>query len=292
MILVTGATGTVGREVLRALQGLGQPVRSASTDPGKAKKTLQAAGLHADDTVRLEFGDKSSYTAAFAGVDKVFLMRPPKLTKINREMLPALEVARAQGVRHVVFMSVQGAEKNPLVPHRRVEAYLKTSTFDVTILRPSFFMQNLSGVHAQDVREHDEIFVPAGHGRTNFIDARDVGTVAAKVLTEAGHSGKHSGKAYELTGSVALSYTEVAQIFSDVLGRRVSYTNPNPLTFYRRMRSRGLPRGYIFVMLALYSACRFGLAAGTTADTATLLGRNPIGLRQFVTDYQDSFAHA
>ncbi len=215
-------------------------------------------------------------------------MRPPQLTKINREMLPALEVARAQGVRHVVFMSVQGAEKNPLVPHRRVEDYLKTSDFEVTILRPSFFMQNLSGVHAQDVREHDEIFVPAGHGRTNFIDARDVGAVAAKVLTEAGHD----GKAYELTGSVALSYTEAAQIFSDVLGRRVSYTNPNPLTFYRRMRSRGLPRGYIFVRLALYSACRFGLAAGTTADTATLLGRGPLSLRQFVTDYQDGFARA
>ena len=287
MILVTGATGTVGREVLSVLQSSGQPVRSASTDPGRAKAALQAAGLRADDDdmVRLEFGDSGSYEGAFTGVDSVFLMRPPQLTNVKRDMLPALEVARAQGVRRVVFMSVQGAEKNPLVPHRRVEDYLKTSAFEVTILRPSFFMQNLSGVHAQDVRERDEIFVPAGHGRTSFIDARDIGAVAAKVLTEAGYS----GKAYELTGSAALSYAEAAQIFSDVLGKRVIYADPNPLSFYRRMRSRGLPRGYIFVMLALYSACRFGLAGRVTADTATLLGREPISLAQFVSDYKIKF---
>ena len=297
MILVTGATGTVGREVLSVLQRSGQPVRSASTDPGRARAALEAAGLRADtgadDTVRLEFGDSGSYEGAFTGIDSVFLMRPPQLTNVKRDMLPALEVARAQGVRRVVFMSVQGAEKNPLVPHRRVEDYLKTSAFEVTILRPSFFMQNLSGVHAQDVRERGEIFVPAGHGRTSFIDARDIGAVAAKVLTEAGQSGKYtgeySGKAYELTGSAALSYAEAAQIFSDVLGKRVTYADPNPLSFYRRMRSRGLPRGYILVMLALYSACRFGLAGRVTADTATLLGQEPISLAQFVSDYQASF---
>ena len=297
MILVTGATGTVGREVLSVLQSSGQPVRSASTDPGRAKAALEAAGLRADtgadtgaDIVRLEFGDSGSYEGAFAGIDSVFLMRPPQLTNVKRDMLPALEVARAQGVRRVVFMSVQGAEKNPLVPHRRVEDYLKTSAFEVTILRPSFFMQNLSGVHAQDVRERGEIFVPAGHGRTSFIDARDIGAVAAKVLTEAGQSGKYTGKAYELTGSAALSYAEAAQIFSDVLGKRVTYADPNSLSFYRRMRSRGLPRGYILVMLALYSACRFGLAGRVTADTATLLGREPISLAQFVSDYRASFA--
>ena len=285
MILVTGATGTVGREVLRALQGSGQPVRSASTDPARAKKTLQKAGLQADDTVRLEFGDASSYKTAFTGVDRVFLMRPPQTINVKRDMIPALEVARAQGVKRVVFMSVQGAEKNPLVPHRRVEAYLATSAFATTSLHPSFFMQNLSGVHAADVREHREIFVPAGHGKTSFIDARDVGAVAAKVLTEAGHT----GKAYELTGRAALTYTEAARIFSEVLGKRVRYANPNPLRFYRRMRSRGLGRTYILVMIALYSACRFGLAGNVTADTRTLLSREPLSLAQFVADYRAEF---
>ncbi len=287
-ILVTGATGTVGREVVRALQTLEQPVRVSSTDPDRAKQLLAASGLKVDDAVRLEFGDAQSYSAAFTGVDKVFLMRPPQTTAIKKEMLPALEAARTEGVQQIVFMSLQGAEKNPVVPHRQVERHLETSAFDYTLLRPSFFMQNLAGVHAEDIRAYNEIFVPAGRGRTSFIDARDIGAVAAKVLTEAGHT----RRAYELTGSVALTYAEVAQLFSDVLGREIRYTSPDPLAFYRRMRSRGLTRGYILVMAALYSACRFGLAAHTTDDTRSLLGREPISITQFAADYRDVFTAA
>lgn len=287
-ILVTGATGTVGREVVRALQTLGQPVQVSSTDPDRAKQLLTARGLEVEGVVRLEFGDAKSYPDAFTGVEKVFLMRPPQTTAIKKEMLPALGAAKAQGVQQIVFMSLQGAEKNPVVPHRRIEDYLKTSGFAYTLLRPSFFMQNLAGVHAEDVRLHHEIFVPAGHGRTSFIDARDIGAVAAKVLTESGHN----RRAYELTGSAALTYTEVAQLFSDVLGREISYANPKPWTFYRRMRSRGFARSYVLIMLALYSACRFGLAAKTTNDTRALLGREPISAAQFIADYRDVFTAA
>lgn len=279
-ILVTGATGTVGHEVVRALKTLGQPVRVSSTDPDRAKRLLAAKGLEVDDVVRLEFSNASTYTEAFTGVEKVFLMRPPQTTAVKKEMLPALEAAKAQGVRQIVFMSLQGAEKNPVVPHRRVEDYLKASEFDYTLLRPSFFMQNLAGVHAEDIRLHHEIFVPAARGRTSFI-----GAVAAKVLTESGHD----RRAYELTGSAALTYTEVAHLFSEVLGREISYANPNPWAFYRRLRSRGLARGYVLIVLALYSACRFGLAARTTDDTRVLLGREPIGVAQFVADYRDVF---
>jgi len=287
-ILVTGATGTVGHEVVRALRTLGQPVRVSSTDPERARQLLEAEGLEVDDVVRLEFGDAKGYAKAFTGVEKVFLMRPPQTTAVKKEMLPTLEAAKAQGVRQIVFMSLQGAEKNPVVPHRQVEDYLKTSGFNYTLLRPSFFMQNLAGVHAEDVRLHHEIFVPAGRGRTGFIDVRDIGAVAAKVFTESGHN----RRAYELTGSAALTYTEVAHLFSDVLGREISYANPNPWAFYRRLRSRGLARGYVLIMLALYSACWFGLAARTTDDTRVLLGREPIGVAQFVADYRDVFTAA
>ena len=212
-------------------------------------------------------------------------MRPPQLTDVNSEMVPALEVARREGARHIVFMSLQDAEKNRVVPHRRVETYLKASGMTYTFLRPSFFMQNLSGIHATDIRERGEIFVPAGRGRTSFIDARDIGAVAAKVLTEAGHE----GRAYELTGAAALTYSEVARIFSEVLGREIRYPNPSPFAFYRRMRSRGLEPGFIFIMVALYTACRFGLAAHVTNDTRELLGREPIGVAQFAQDYQEAF---
>lgn len=284
-ILITGATGTVGKEVFRALHASGHELRVATTNPDKAALHFGARGLTAKDVVRLEFGVDATYAAAFRGVDKVFLMRPPQLTDVKNKLIPALEVARSEGVTHVVFMSLQGAEKNPVVPHRKVETYLKTSGLTYTFLRPSFFMQNLSGIHAADVRARGEIFVPAGHGRTSFIDARDVGAVAARVLTEAGHD----NKAYELTGAAALSYGEVARIFSEVLNQDVRYANPGLFAFYQRMRSRGLEPSFILVMTALYTVCRFGLAARVTPDTRELLGREPGGMAQFVEDYREAF---
>ena len=284
-VLVTGATGTVGKEVVTALQALGREPRVATTNPAEAAPRFEAQGLAAGNVVKLEFGDPATYPAAFAGVEKVFLMRPPQIADIKNKMIPVLEVAQLQGVKHVVFMSLQGVEKNPVVPHRKVETYLKASGLTYTFLRPSFFMQNLSGIHATDVKTHGEIFVPAGRGRTSFVDARDIGAVAAKVLTERGYE----NKAYELTGAAALTYNEVAQIFSDVLGREVRYPNPSPLAFYRRMRSRGLERGFVLVMVALYTACRLGLAARVTGDTRDLLGREPRNVARFVEDYREAF---
>ena len=233
-ILITGATGTVGKEVFAALHASGHELRVATTDPARAVPHFEARGLEASAVVRLEFGDPTTYAAAFEGVGKVFLMRPPQLTDIKGEMVPALEVAQRQGAEHIVFMSLQGAEKNPVVPHRKVETYLKDSGMTYTFLRPSFFMQNLSGIHAADIKR-GEVYVPAGRGRTSFIDARDIGAVAAKVLTEAGHE----GRAYELTGAAALTYDEVARIFSEVLGREVRYPNPSPFAFYRQNALEG-----------------------------------------------------
>ena len=282
-ILVTGATGTVGKELVGYLIQAGHSVAAASTRPDAAANANQATKLLSSR--RLEFGKPDTYAAAFEGVQKMFLLRPPQTTNIARDMIPALEVAQQQGVRHIVFMSVQGVEKNPVVPHRKVEDYLRASAFEYTFLRPSFFMQNLSGIHAADIKERGEIYVPAGRGRTSFIDARDIAQIAVKMLSEPGHS----GKAYELTGSAALSYSEVAKIFSDVLQKDIYYPNPNALAFYSHMRSRGLERSYILVMVALYTVCRFGLAAHVTSDTAELLGREPIGMAQFVEDYRESF---
>ena len=287
-ILVTGATGTVGSEVVKCLLAAGAPVRAASTHPERDQEAFFKLGLAEGNSVRLRFGEASDYVSAFENTEKMFLMRPPQITNISRDMVPALEVAKAQGVKHVVFMSLQGVEKNRLVPHRKVEDYLKTSGFTYTFLRPSFFMQNLSGVHAEDIRERGEIYVPAGSGKTSFIDARDIAAVAAKVLLEDGHA----QKAYELTGSAALSYREAARIMSDVLKRDIIYADPNPVAFFQHMRSQSLPAGYILVMIALYTVCRLGLAARVTPETEQLLGRGPISFAQFVADYRDTFTPA
>ena len=210
-------------------------------------------------------------------------MRPPQLSNVERDLFPALDAAAALGVARVVFLSVQGAENNRFVPHHRVEVRLRANGGAWTFLRPSFFMQNLSTTHRRDIAERNEIFVPAGGGRTSFVDTRDVGAAAVKVLTEPGHT----LQAYELTGREALTYAQVADLFSEVLQRPIVYADPSLGSFWRRMRGYGYPRAYVGVMMALYTVCRLGLAAQVRPELARLLGREPISLEQFIGDHAD-----
>ena len=121
MILVTGATGTVGREVVRVLRDSGLAVRAAVRDP-QAAHAQQGEGL---EYVRFEFGRPATYAAAFANVRAMFLIRPPSITNVRRLIAPAVDAAGLAGVEHVTFLSVQGAERNVLVPHYRIERHLE-----------------------------------------------------------------------------------------------------------------------------------------------------------------------
>ena len=211
-IVVTGATGTVGRVVVDRLVPRGALVVAVVRDPEAARAELGGVPV-----VRFDFGEPATYEAAFRGADKMFLVRPPTITAVWRSIFPALRAAQAAGVQHVVFLSLLGAEQNPFVPHRWIEWYLQSLAMDWTFLRPSFFMQNLATTHQREIRERDEIFVPAGDGRTSFVDARDVAAVAARTLIKPGHT----HRAYALTGAEALTYGEVARLLSDVLGRPI-----------------------------------------------------------------------
>ncbi len=281
VILVTGATGNVGREVLRELIARGAAARAAVSSPADATQVTGGAA----EAVRFDFRDPTTFPAAFAGADRLFLMRPPAISNVRRDMQPAIDYAAGHGISHIVFLSLIGVERNPIVPHAKIEKLLRQSGVAWTMLRCGFFMQNLDTTHWADLVEADDIFVPAGGGRTAFIDARDIGAVAARVLTEPGHA----HKAYNLTGGEALSYSEVAAIMTEELGRPITYSDPSPLAFARRFRRRGYPGGMVNVMLGIYLTTRLGLAAGISPDVARLLGRPPITLRQYVRDYAATF---
>ncbi|MFN2323271.1 MAG: SDR family oxidoreductase [Trueperaceae bacterium] len=277
VIAVTGATGNVGAEVVRLARAAGAPVRALSVDPERARAALGDDVEH----VRLEFGDEGTYAAAFRGVHALFLMRPPQIADVERRIHPAIDAAVAAGVQRVAFLSLQGVERNPVVPHFKIERHLRGSGVPATMLRPSFFMQNLSTTHRDEIRDEGRIVVPAGRGRTSFVDVRDVAEVAVKALLEDGHE----GRAFELTGSEALGYAEVAAILSEVLGRTITYADPSPLAFWRRSRAQGTPAAFVTVMLGLYTVARLGLAARVTPELEQLLGRPPITVRRFVEDY-------
>lgn len=279
-ILVTGATGNVGREVVRHLAAAGAPVVGAVLDDADAARLANQQEA-AVATVPFRFGAPETYAAAFAGVDRLFLMRPPQIADVRRYLFPVIDFAAEHDVAQIAFLSLLGAERNRMVPHYKVEQYLKAGAISYTFLRPSFYMQNLNTTHREEIRDDDVIAVPVGRAPTSFIDVRDIGAVAARVLTEEGHQ----DRAYALTGGEALDYYEVAEVFTQVLGRTIIYTNPSILAFLRRSLRRGVPLKFALVMVGLYTATRMGNADTVTDEVARLLGRAPITMRQYVEDY-------
>lgn len=278
-ILVTGATGTVGRHVVAALSDRDVAIRTGVRDLETVSNELADTGT----VVEFDFTKPETWGEALADVDGVFLLRPPVVD--TSDIGSFVGAADRVGVDRIAYLSTLGAEKNVLVPHHRIEKRIMATDIEYTLLRASFFMQNLLEVHRPDIVEHDEIFVPAGNGKTSFVDARDIGEAAAIVLTESGHA----NRAYDLTGPEALDYQEVATVFSDVLNRPITYPNPSLLAFTRRMRRRGKPLGFIALMCGIYTTARLGLAARVTEDSRRLLGRRPRGMWEFVEDHADDF---
>lgn len=270
VVLVTGATGNVGTEVIRQLHAREMRVKAAIT-PGND-------GMLPDGTActEFDFARPETYESALEGVDRVFLMRPPQMADAAA-FRPFVSALAEAGIAQVVFLSVQGAGQNPFVPHHGIEAMLKKSGLSWTFLRPSFFMQNLTTTHCDDIRDRGEIYVPTGNGRTNFIDVADIGEAAAVCLSTPGHE----RMAYEITGSEALTYHDVAAILSEACGRPITYPRPSARQFKARMKARGYDDGFITVMGSIYAIAKLRMAAGTTSTFEALVGRAPRTLREW-----------
>jgi len=280
-ILVTGATGNVGREVVRLLSDLDYPVTAAVRNPIEALKSFGSNVR----CVSFDFTNPETFTNAFAGINKLFLVRPPAIADIHK-ITPALNAAKRSGVEEIVFLSIIGADKNRIVPHYAIERAIEQLNIPSVFLRCSFFMQNLNTTHREDIRLRDRLFMPAGNGRTSFIDVRDIAAVAVKILTES------KGElpidcAYDLTGATALTYAEVANTFTTVLGRPIQYTNPSIPIFIWQMLRQGFPLQFVLVMVGIYTTARFRLADMVTTDVQQLLGRSPISIDRYVEDYRE-----
>lgn len=278
-VLVTGASGNVGREVVRILQQRGVPLRITGRAGGARSGAVAGPGA---ESVPLDFQDASTFAAAARGCDAVFLLRPPPVSDTKATLNPFIDVARAEGVAQVVFLSVAGAGSNPVVPHHAVEKHLEARGGQWTILRPGFFAQNLGDAYRQDIAVDDRILVPAGRGRAAFVDVRDVAELAANALTAPDD---HRAQAYTLTGPQPVSFDEAAELLSEGLGRRITYVPASIPRYAWHLRARGLPVAQIAVQTILHVGLRFGQAESVDPTLERLLGRPPRTLRDYVMDH-------
>lgn len=289
-ILITGASGNVGLETLRVLMRLPEGTRpDVTAGTRNPDKDAQQMPIQPDRYVPLDFTQPATFDAALANIDRVLLVRPPQLADVDTYFRPFVEAMKRAGTKQVVFLSLQGVENNPVTPHHKIEKLIVEAGLPFTFLRPSFFMQNLSTTHRDEIRLRNELFIPAGNGRTSFVDVRDIGAVAALALTDT--TGACLNRGYELTGSEALTYYEVAQILTDVLGRKITYRDPSVLRFiWQKWQKEENPLGFTLIMVALYTVSKLGKAAGLSDEMARLLGRAPITFRQFAQDFRDVWA--
>jgi len=188
----------------------------------------------------------------------------------------------ASGVNHVVFLSVVGADRNPVVPHHRVERHLTRHGPPATLLRPSFFTQNLGDAYRRDLVEDDRLYVPAGDGRVAWVDVRDVAELAALAFADpAGHA----GRGYTLTGPEAVGFEHAATLLTAALGRPIRYEPAELRPYVGHLRRRGLPAAQVAVQTLIHANLRSGRGAGTDPTLERLLGRRPRTLADYVRDH-------
>lgn len=284
MLLITGPSGNVGHELVEVLRAAPPPDgwRVASRHPDQLRARLSGDAV---EVCGFDFFDPSTWAAALRGVHSLFLLFPLPGNRAARDaVIPFVRAAELHGCRHVVYVSVFGADRARFIPHYKVESALRAGAMTWTILRCSFFMQNLHrtiSTHGSDIVERGELFIPAGRGRTTFIDARDCAEVAALALMSPA---AHRNRVHHLTGPAALSMTEVAEALTNALGYRVTYTHPGLVRFAARLRRRGVGWDTIGFMAAVYTLTRLGQNQPITDEVAELLGRAPRTLEQFLAD--------
>jgi len=276
MILITGASGTVGGEVVKALGGRGAKVRAGY----RSRPQNVPQGV---ESIALDFDKPETIRPALAGVDTVFLLS----NMVDPERKVVDEAKRA-GVKRIVKLSVYGGAEEGFTFgrwHRAVEKHIEASGVPGTFLRPAGFMQNFFNYTGETIRKESAFYSSAGNGAGAHIDARDIGAVAARVLTGKGHE----GKAYELTGPQALTNAQAAEILSRVLGREIRYVPITHEQFKQGAMAMGMPEGYVDALVDLDRYYAAGRLTAVTPTVKEITGRDPIRFEQFAKDYADKF---
>lgn len=282
MILVTGASGTVGKAVLNEVARSGTEHKAMYRSAGEAAKAPTGT-----QTVIADFAKKETLAAALRDVDSVYLVCSPipDLVQLESNMI---EACHAAGVKHIVLNSALGAGDYPKsFPswHRKVEDKLKGTGIPFTILRPNSFHQNVATYFAPGIRAQGVFYSSMGNARTSYLDVRDIAVVAAKALA----GGEHCDKTYELNGPEALTYAELAEKISKYAGRPAQYVDIPAEAQRKAMLDQGMPAWQVDALLDLQEYYTSGNGGTVDPLLPKLLGRPPITMDRFLTEFAADF---
>jgi len=291
-ILITGATGNVGRQIVRYLSEIKSKrnkqyqVIIADRDIDRAKTTF----ANVDNLCyrHFDFDDTESFTQSFEGIDIMFLLRPPQISEVDKYFRPLFDEAKSTGIRKIVFLSVQGADKSKVIPHNKIELLIKEYEFDYIFVRPSYFMQNLTTTLLNEIKTKSTITLPSGNAKFNWIDVRDIGNCIAELIMSFDN---YSNQAITITGEENLDYSTAASYLSEELGREIKYRSINPISFYFLKRKQGLSSGFAIVMTILHFLPRLQGEPEITDNYHKITGERPTSLIEFIARESHMFVH-
>ncbi|MFW5662375.1 MAG: NmrA family NAD(P)-binding protein [Bacteroidota bacterium] len=285
-ILITGATGTSGYYTIRPLVDFGgnDEIIAGVRKIDQAKEKLSE--FETLNYCQFDFEDPSTFESALDGISLMYLLRPPHISNVQKDFSPLVKCAKDAGVRGIVFLSVQGAEKSKVIPHRKIEILIEESGIPYVFLRPGYFMQNLTNELIDDIQAKNKIIIPAGDAKFNWIDGMDIGQASARILMDFD---KHSEKVYNLTGTEQINFNEVAGMISDITGRKIEYESPGLIRYYRMKKKQDIPRAKIIVMMMIHFLPRIQSQSPLSEDLKSITGKNPITLDDFIKREKEKF---
>ncbi|HYZ59439.1 MAG TPA: SDR family oxidoreductase, partial [Nitrososphaeraceae archaeon] len=238
-ILVTGATGTLGSEVVKQLSGNRSDVKiKAAVHSIENARKVQYEKVEA---IQIGYDKPESLSSAFKGVDKLFLLTHPS-PKIVEHESNLVNEAKKSGIRYIVKQSVIGADLNADVDgmrlHRQAEQIIEESRISFTFLRPNEFMQNFVNFHSRSIKNNNVFYLPAQDAKVSIVDVRDIAAIAVKILTDDNTNDIHNNKAYLITGPEAISYHQAAEILTTATGKKIDYVSISDEEARRGMKYR------------------------------------------------------
>lgn len=286
MILITGATGTVGQHLTSELARREAPVRALVRDSRRVSELLD----HGVQAVAGDYADPASLDAALRNVEQLFVLAPSD-ARATRWELALVDAAVRAGVERIVKLSVLGADLASSIRfarhHAEVEERIRATGIPATFLRPNAFMQNTLA-YAGSVSAQGVFAAPVGDALVSFVDARDVADAAARVLTDP----QHAGDSYALTGPEARSNRQIAELLEQVAGRRVEYVELPTESAREAFLAAGLSEWVVDGFVELFALYQSGHAAGVSPDGERLLGRPPRDVEDFLRDHAGAFRAA